>query len=587
MAVIDELIIKENGESKIVDSADNITIDIINGSYINNIDYHFAKNTENIGGYCDNAVEEPIIDLKISGNSIQGKLPSEYQQIEYIETSGEQYINSNFYPDSNTSIEMDVLVKTATRSKNNFAFGVNSDSANTKRFILNLFFDGAKNLGVYPRFSINAPASSVKTIEFEKWYNYRLDKGNYYVDNVLVASYKETFDKNEYPLYINAHNNVGAVNTNFIGNTKIKSCKIWDNTILVRNLIPCYHKSDNVVGMYDLVNNVFYTNQGTGEFIKGNDTPTPETPIEIESVGEKTKNLINYKDFILSGYTKEIENGIQFEITGKRIEIKVPFTFKAKTTYVISAECTEDGYFGGQLVNDFITNFWCDKTIKSFVVENLKDTDVTANIRCVDTTGTKGSTIKFAMLEISSSATDYEPYGYKVPVKVNGEVTNIFLDEPLRKVGDYADYIDYKNKKVVRNFKKVNLSILNWTVYSDNSFRCYLDNCKPSPINGLANILNSHYRLVKMNVWNNTKPNYTMALNDTTKPDLRIRNTDYENVEDFIQSLEGVYMIYELETPTEETINIPEISTSKGTNNFVVETTLLPSELKINYWKQI
>jgi hypothetical protein len=31
--------------------------------------------------------------------------------------------------------------------------------------------------------------------------------------------------------------------------------------------------------------------------------------------------------------------------------------------------------------------------------------------------------------------------------------TNIFLDEPLRKVGDYADYIDFKNGKVVRKVK--------------------------------------------------------------------------------------------------------------------------------------
>ena len=48
MAVIDELIIIEDGESKIVDSADNKTIDVINGSYLNNLDYHFAKENETI-----------------------------------------------------------------------------------------------------------------------------------------------------------------------------------------------------------------------------------------------------------------------------------------------------------------------------------------------------------------------------------------------------------------------------------------------------------------------------------------------------------------------------------------------------------
>ena len=38
----------------------------------------------------------------------------------------------------------------------------------------------------------------------------------------------------------------------------------------------------------------------------------------------------------------------------------------------------------------------------------------------------------------------YEPY-------VEPTSTNIFLNEPLRKIGDYADYVDFKNKKVVRN----------------------------------------------------------------------------------------------------------------------------------------
>ena len=52
-----------------------------------------------------------------------------------------------------------------------------------------------------------------------------------------------------------------------------------------------------------------------------------------------------------------------------------------------------------------------------------------------------------------------EPTGkYKIPVKAsNGTeeiTTNIYLDEPLRKLGDYVDYIDFKNKKVVRQIAK-------------------------------------------------------------------------------------------------------------------------------------
>lgn len=34
-------------------------------------------------------------------------------------------------------------------------------------------------------------------------------------------------------------------------------------------LIPCYRKADNVAGMYDILNDVFYTNRGSGTFVVG------------------------------------------------------------------------------------------------------------------------------------------------------------------------------------------------------------------------------------------------------------------------------------------------------------------------------
>lgn len=52
---------------------------------------------------------------------------------------------------------------------------------------------------------------------------------------------------------------------------KLYSFKIYDNGTLIRDFIPCYRVADNEVGLYDIVNNQFYTNQGTGSFTKGPD----------------------------------------------------------------------------------------------------------------------------------------------------------------------------------------------------------------------------------------------------------------------------------------------------------------------------
>jgi hypothetical protein len=52
---------------------------------------------------------------------------------------------------------------------------------------------------------------------------------------------------------------------------KIYNVKIYTSGNLVRDFIPCYRKSDDVIGLYDLVNDAFYTNAGTGTFTKGGD----------------------------------------------------------------------------------------------------------------------------------------------------------------------------------------------------------------------------------------------------------------------------------------------------------------------------
>lgn len=54
------------------------------------------------------------------------------------------------------------------------------------------------------------------------------------------------------------------------GKGKIYSFKYYEEGVLLRDMIPVIRKSDNKPGIWDKVNEQFYTNQGTGEFI----TPT-------------------------------------------------------------------------------------------------------------------------------------------------------------------------------------------------------------------------------------------------------------------------------------------------------------------------
>ena len=82
------------------------------------------------------------------------------------------------------------------------------------------------------------------------------------------------------------------------------------------------------------------------------------------------------------------------------------------------------------------------KAIIDFTKMNFDYTRVSVALVVKANTVCDNITIK-PQLELGETATEYEPY--RVPV-----TANIYLDEPLRKIGDYADYIDFKGQRVVR-----------------------------------------------------------------------------------------------------------------------------------------
>lgn len=55
----------------------------------------------------------------------------------------------------------------------------------------------------------------------------------------------------------------------YTGHAKIYSVKLWDDDTLVREFIPAIRNADSEIGMYDRVNDMFYTNSGTGTFTIG------------------------------------------------------------------------------------------------------------------------------------------------------------------------------------------------------------------------------------------------------------------------------------------------------------------------------
>jgi hypothetical protein len=168
----------------------------------------------------------PLVLRNCRGNDYI--LPEKYVELSCIEADSNAYIDTGFYPDSNTSIEIEALIKSGdpTVSKNNFIFGTAESADNNNRFAYNLFYSSySYTFGAYPRFSINTP-TMLKELEMDKWYTYKVKNGKFYVNNEIIAEYTETFEKTSFALYLNAHNKYGTVELDHSGNSKIGKCKI-------------------------------------------------------------------------------------------------------------------------------------------------------------------------------------------------------------------------------------------------------------------------------------------------------------------------------------------------------------------------
>lgn len=215
----------------------------------------------------DRSVKEVYLwDAKVRPTS---RLPSEYQEVEYIGGTGTQYINTGL------EIEWWYIINCKTQFP--------SFSGNNKT----LWGYWGYSWGVYHRLYWGATTSAQRQYWFLDWYtgwtwsvsvntDYELELStvswNLYfkVDGTTIGSKNYTYS---HIFWWNICVLAGYTSPQYYPRVwKIYSFKVYDSSnTLVRDLVPCYRKSDTVIWMYDLVNNVFYTNSWTWTFSKWQD----------------------------------------------------------------------------------------------------------------------------------------------------------------------------------------------------------------------------------------------------------------------------------------------------------------------------
>lgn len=180
------------------------------------------------------------------------------QEVEYIETTGTQYIDTGIKFNSTTmKLGIKVFVPPNVNG-GNCAFGVRSTIGETTDAL-----KGFYQCSIYTVVADDNENQMINTNNGDIIYQFERNELNYNGTNVITKYCTNT----QYNLFLFTLNSNGNNIANALNGTKIYYSKIWNskNNELLQDLMPCLD-SNNVPCFYDKVTTQLFYNQGTGDF---------------------------------------------------------------------------------------------------------------------------------------------------------------------------------------------------------------------------------------------------------------------------------------------------------------------------------
>ena len=215
---------------------------------------------------------------------VSGALPAGYTQLAFLESSGTQYIDTGvvFGKTNGFSITYQVVAPEG----NQIICGSRNDDGDTRCIL-------GSNSPYYHTYMTNGTSVATNTyrqsLAYVGWNDIKFNAGsgvlvNDYSKGVADVNFRNsgTFDcrrawngslgtltAQTAPFYLFAGKMVAPTETMYYGRCRIWEARISAGADVIRHFVAARRESDSELGMYDLVNDVFYTNQGTGAFKGG------------------------------------------------------------------------------------------------------------------------------------------------------------------------------------------------------------------------------------------------------------------------------------------------------------------------------
>ena len=228
--------------------------------------------------YDGNAMMEwPLIYYKFEGLEEKG-----YKAIEYIKSTGTQVIITDIVPQYTYKVETDIKFDSTINSVPNsdylYIFGISGATTNGVYCAqLGNNTSGTSSIDhIRIRDGYYSTATTFSSVNVVNRTTLIMNRPtSYYGTSSLTTNQPiEALDPpvTPMPIFGISYNSGGVLKTVPLGsrNMYLYDFKVYDsNNNLIHRLIPVERQSDNELGLYDTLTDKFYTNSGTGTFIKG------------------------------------------------------------------------------------------------------------------------------------------------------------------------------------------------------------------------------------------------------------------------------------------------------------------------------
>lgn len=500
------------------------------------------------------------------------ELPVGYKRLSYIESSGAQIIDTDYILQETDSVEVDYNITNRSRTGDKFIIGCQpiADNPNIGMWVETY---GNQN-SWYVRFgspsSVNTSSTSSQLSGTLK-----VSKGSFIVNGVeILQPAYNAMSPNQMSIF-NRRSSNGSVPTAGCS-AQVRGVRILNGNNIIRKYIPC-ESPDNILGLYEVTQGEFLTNNGDGDFTAGSYDTSHLTEI--------------YYD----GTVETVSIGKGFDSADGQGTFVSPGSSATTRIYKAFGQLP-DGRYKVAITGNFEFIFQYKDSMDTFTDYGNIDTWTTSGVYDLDKTG-----------YYYGIAIRYPNNGTIRPSDFNGVISLIPVDnsatcQPLLSVSTYKDVQNITNGAITRN---VGVKVLNGTEdwqYSqallNYMYSLRIDGLFAEDISvtsGRKTPYCTHF--VRSEQWKTStaeaRNNAVQAWRPSSGSSVIGLGYNYASAEglaDFKAWLASQYaagtpviVVYPLATPTTETVTGQTLTITQGTNIVTAEGSVSDLELEVSY----